>query len=145
MPSRLLNPFTPQSALALAAIVSVLFWWTQVWQWSGALTQPVAVTLTNVTAQTTVVNWERLLTSTTQGPASAGEPQWSGWKLLGVVSSDSGAGIAMLANPTGEELLVRTSEALLPGVFLLEVHDQHVLVGPSLQDSVTLKRPDAVN
>jgi hypothetical protein len=144
MISRPTSPFTPQPALVLAASVSVLFWWMQVWQWSGTLTQPVEVTLFHTAAQTTEGNWARLFTGalTTQGLASASVPQWTGWQLLGVVSSHSGAGIAMLVSPAGEELMVRTSEALLPGVYLLEVHDQHVLIGASLQDAVTLKQLD---
>jgi hypothetical protein len=142
---RLATTSLSKATLALFVLVCMLFWLMQVLQWSSPLTKPVAVTQHKIPNQSQGVSWQRLLTDAvppTRGSADTTRQQWAQWQLLGLVSSQSGSGFAMLVNPMGEELLVRTSDALLPGVYLLEVHDQYVMVGASLQDAVTLKQKD---
>jgi hypothetical protein len=149
MPSRTPLTVILQTTLGLFVLIGMVFWYMQALQWSSPLTKPVAVTPLNTPSAAQMGQWQQLLMGVaapaTHNLEGATNTQWAQWQLLGVVSSEAGFGIAMLANPAGEELLVRTLEALLPGIFLLEVHDQHVLVGPSLQDSVTLKLQDALN
>jgi hypothetical protein len=107
------------------ALVSVVYWGMQVWQWSAPLQplQPVAVQqAAGVQSQ-----WAGLLVAS-QGIAGSVSEPLSQWQLLGVVSTQAEQGIAMLRSPSGEELLVRTGQQLAPGLVLKLVADDFVQV-----------------
>lgn len=124
----------------LIALVSCVFWGMQVWQWSGPMTSPAPVVVSRpVVSQVAPALWAPLLLT----GASAPNPNStvSQWKLLGVVSGQGGTGLAMLVSPSGDELMARNGDTVAPGLVLLQVHADRVLLGADEQSATQLSMP----
>jgi hypothetical protein len=92
----------------------------QVWQWSAPL-QPLQPVVVQQQASAVQSQWASLLQPGSTGSTSSAASTLSQWQVLGIVSTQAEQGIAMMRSPSGEELLVRTGQALAPGLVLQHV------------------------
>lgn len=115
----------PRTIAAGLVAISLAYWAMQAWQWSAPLQppQPVVVQQMAAVAQP---QWASVLQPAASGSTPSAASTLSQWQVLGIVSTQAEQGIAMMRSPSGEELLVRTGQALAPGLVLQHVSDTAV-------------------
>jgi len=112
----------PRTLAAGLVAISLAYWAMQVWQWSAPL-QPLQPVVVQQQASAVQSQWASLLQPASPGSKPPVASTLSQWQVLGIVSTQAEQGIAMMRSPSGEELLVRTGEALAPGLVLQQVTD----------------------
>ena len=116
----------PRTFAAGLVAISLAYWVMQAWQWSAPLQPPQPVVVVQQQEAVAQPQWASVLLPSASVSTLAPASTLSQWQVLGIVSTQADQGIAMLRSPAGEELLVRTGQALAPGLVLQHVSDTAV-------------------
>ena len=122
------EPHAPRGpgTILLVALVLLLAW--QLAHWTWVLVAPPRVAATNDTVQgVDMAAVARLFGATP--PAAGGAPSTGGLRLKGVVAPTPGiAASAIFSTGSGRDLAVYVEGEVQPGLKLVEVHPQHVVL-----------------